>query len=352
MNLDSGNIRSVLVLMPDKHMGNLIVSLPAIISLQKFFQNKKFRLVVDGSYRDIMEAALGTEKILFYPRKRIRSGSLIQRAGFFLSFLKQLRSCSADLAIDLEGRDLSATLTFLTGAPIRVGISTTDRSYLYTEKVTPPAGRHRAYTYMELAAKVAGSNEMEPCRLKASEANKASLSNKLHNSGLDLQKPIVSIHPGAGKIYKQWTDEGFASVAGWLAARGFQVVFIGTGAEASQVRRISLLAHNSTYNLAGHLTLGELIALFGCSSLYIGNDSGPMHLAAASGAPVIGLFGHSDEKRWKPLSDNSLVLRGGKSCSRCDGEDCKHEFACIRSLSPDLVMDTVRQMLQIPFDCL
>jgi ADP-heptose:LPS heptosyltransferase len=108
---------------------------------------------------------------------------------------------------------------------------------------------------------------------------------------------------------------------------------------------MSLISHKA-YNLGGSLSIGELMALFEMSSLFLGNDSGPMHLAAAMGTPIVALFGPVDERRWRPLSPNSVVLRGQEPCDDCKikRKDCDN-FPCITLLSPKKVKEEIAKLL-------
>jgi heptosyltransferase-3 len=183
--------------------------------------------------------------------------------------------------------------------------------------------------------------------LHASESRRRSLGSILRKHGTSFEKPIIAIHTGAGNIHKQWTTEGFAEVADWLDAQGFQVILVGADRDLDKIdATMSLLGHKA-YNLGGSLSIGELMALFEMSSLFLGNDSGPMHLAAAMGTPIVALFGPVDERRWRPLSPNSLVLRGREPCDDCREKrhDC-HDFPCITTLPPDKVKQAVVQLLE------
>jgi heptosyltransferase-3 len=104
---------------------------------------------------------------------------------------------------------------------------------------------------------------------------------------------------------------------------------------------------NDSRSLGGRLSLGELIALLQVSRLFIGNDSGPMHLACLSGVPVVALFGPADEGRWGPLSEDSVVVRGALPCEKCARSDCGLDFQCIRTLSQGAVKEAVRKLMNI-----
>ncbi len=345
--IDLKGVRNVLVLMPDKHMGNLVVSIPAMKALRDFFYGRGFRLVVDSSFEDIVRAVDGLDDLLLFPRERLNRAGFPERFSIFYRFLRELRLFSPDLAIDLQGGHASSILTLLSGAPLRVGRETAERPYVYNVRVKLPGGRHKLYSYREVAETTgAAVNGAYPV-LTPDERAVASMEEKLLKNGVDPAGPIVCIHPGAGKVYKRWTAEGFSRVSDWLSSSGYQVVFIGGGSDLQMIEDVRAITKEVSCSLGGDLSLGELMALFGTASLYIGNDSGPMHLADASGTPVVALFGPADEKRWGPVSSKAVVLRGEEPCPECKGKDCRYDFKCIRTLTVDRVKDAVRRFIEI-----
>ena len=343
MSFNIEKIKNVLVLMPDKHMGNLVVSLPAINALKEYFKGNTFYLLVDKAYEEIVES-LEPNNIILYPRKQLDGSPLIKRLATLYKFFCKLRGSTPDLAIDLEGRSTSSIITYLSGASLRIGKSTAKRPYFYNLKVTPLREKHKVHSYREIASAVGVRNEIGIYRIRSSESKRTALKSILLKEGITIEKPIICIHPGAGKIYKQWTVEGFGEISEWLAAEGFQVVFVGGTGDLEGINNIMTLLKHHSYNLGGKLSLGELMALFEISSLYIGNDSGPMHLAGAVGIPVIALFGPADEGRWGPLSEKSIALRGEEPCEKCTGRDCQYEFKCIKTLSAKDVKVAIRSL--------
>jgi heptosyltransferase-3 len=331
--------------MPDKHMGNLVVSLPAIDALSKHFQGEKFYLIIDIAYKEIIESIINEEHIKFYPRKHLNTGSYPRRALSYIEFMHSIRRMQPDIAIDLQGGHTSSLITLFSGAASRVAGSFTNRPYAYNLKVNLLDGKHKVYSYMEIAAAVGAPISEKVYRLKSTEARRLSLENKMRNMGLVSEKPFVTIHPGAGRLQKLWTVSGFATIADWLAARDYQVVFVGGPGELDRTSEIISLLGHQTYNLVGILSLGELMALFEMSSLFLGNDSGPMHLAAAMGTPVVAIFGYADETRWGPRCDKAIVLRGQERCQDCSKKECL-DPQCINTLSSEAVKHAIETLLQ------
>ncbi len=333
-------------MMLDKHMGNLVVSIPAIHALQKVYHDRTLCLVVDSAYSEIVENLSGVDQLMYYPRQQLRSSSIINQSVCFLKFISQLRSVKPDIVIDLEGRELSSTISFLSGASLRVGSSTAKRSFLYNRKARLRRGSHRVYTYFDIASAVGAESRLEEHYLKSSETKAESLKRLMHNRGISVGKPIACIHSGAGKSYKQWNSSKFIHLADWLVDNEYQVVFIGSKEESDKNDTLISSMRNKAINVAGEISLGELMALFEISSLYIGNDSGPMHMAAAMKTPVVALFGSANEKRWRPLSKSSVVLRGEEPCQQCKGNNCEYGFKCVRSIHPDNVKTAIKGLME------
>jgi ADP-heptose:LPS heptosyltransferase len=343
---DKNRTGSVVVLMPDKHMGNLIVSLFSIKALEHSFAGKKFTVVVDERYKDIAGALIHEDKLLLFPSGPIKFSPLLKKLLIFLGFLGRLRDTAPDLAVDLHGGRTSGLLTFLSGARLRAGHTRAKRHYLYNMKVNLSEQGHKAESYAEIARFAGAEAVGSGGPLRTSGPEKESLRVKLADAGISMERKIICIHAGAGKMHKQWTSEGFASLSDWLSSLGFQVVFVGGGRDRKKTIEVLAYLENGAFDLVDRLTVGELMALFGISSLFIGNDSGPMHLAAATGTPVAAFFGPSVEKRWGPLARRSVILRGEARCEVCLHEDCREEFKCISSLKPGEVKSAVEELLE------
>jgi|Deesub1362A_J573_1020465.scaffolds.fasta_scaffold00173_23 heptosyltransferase-3 len=338
-------VRNILVLMPDRHMGNLIVSIPAIQGLREFYIDARFYLAIDSRYTEVVEAVAGLDSLIPYPREEMVKGSYFKHSFLFLQFVRRLRGARPDVAIDLCGREYSSVLTLLSGASIRYGPAISKRAFLYNRRVTFSDRDHKLFSYLDIAS-AAGADTTVRFNLRPSDSKRLSLMEKLRGHGVELDRGIVCIHPGAGKVYKLWSLEGFAEISDWLYSKGIQVVFIGGEEDGRIIKEIGLITRYPFYNTAGMLSLGELMALFERSSLFIGNDSGPMHLAGAMNLPIVGLFGPADERRWGPLTDKKVILRGRERCQRCYGKDCDLGFQCIKGVRVEDVKRGIEDLLK------
>jgi ADP-heptose:LPS heptosyltransferase len=345
MSIPFDKVNTVLTLMPDKHIGNLVVSLPAIDGLIKHFRGKTFYLVIDTAYREIVESIINEAQIKFYPRKQLNTGSYLRRGLSYTEFMHSVRKMQPDIAIDLQGGHTSSLVTLFSGAASRVTGSLTKRPYAYNARVNVSEEKHKVHSYLEIAASVGAPVNEKNYRLQSAGTRRVSLAHKLRNMGLVAKKRIVTVHPGAGRLQKLWSVSGFATIADWLTARKYQVVFVGGSAELERTSEIISFMRHQTFNLVGILSLGELMALFEMSSLFLGNDNGPMHLAAAMGTPIVAMFGYGDETRWGPRCEKSIVLRGRERCQDCSKKECQ-DPKCINTLSPDSVKSAIERLLQ------
>jgi heptosyltransferase-3 len=347
------DIKSVLVLMTDKHMGNVLVALPAIAALRERFKGRRFTLAVDEAYAAPALSVEGIDLLMKFPRKAILSNAITGTA-VFLKFVTGARAERPDVAIDLEGGHASALISLFSGARVRAARKTAVRPWAYNLKADIPSGGHKAFSYAGVSALFgadAGGILAQGFKIKPSGADIDSVRRVLDGAGLTPQDRLVCLHAGAGKEHKMWGAEGFAETADRLASTGcgdIKIIFIGGPSEAKITAKATSLMSAGASDLTGKLTLGQLSALFSLSSLFVGNDSGPMHLAAMCGTPVVALFGPADETRWAPLSRRALVLRGGKRCLPCTNEDCTLDFVCIRSIKADAVVEAAMRLLDEP----
>ena len=170
-----------------------------------------------------------------------------------------------------------------------------------------------------------------------------------------FDKPVVAVHPGVGNAMRQWPAEHFAALIDLLVERnGANVVLIGGPEEAGLAEQVlaQVMHADAVATLAGKTPLKELPVLLAACALYIGNNSGPKHIAAAIGVPTIGIHsGVVDAKEWAPIGPKAAAVRRNMSCSPCylaRMEDCPRNFACMRGLLPTSVHAVAERFLARP----
>ncbi len=342
------NLQEPLVLlMTTKHLGNLLVSLHCIQTIVKASQGQSL-LVVDESYRDIIESITDTGRVLYYPRQQLKTANLAGKARLLYHFYQQLRRHQATLLLDFDGQGQASTITQLSGIKERIGPADAHRCKgVYTQQLEG-IGRlsHRFNDYAQYLLSFLGEKP-QPQYPQLNDLTRDCQKRQalLNKHGIDSTRPYACIHVGATKTYKLWPAAHYAAIADWLADRGLQVILIGAGtADASCINEVSEKCLHLHYNLCDQLSFRQLISVFQQARFFLGNDSGPMHLAAAAGIDVYAIFGPTDEVRWGPLGSNATVIRNPVSCEpSCSKKLCPVNHRCINTLSVEQVKATLEQ---------
>ncbi len=329
----------LLILFPCSHMGNLLIALPHLRAMLSAHPDAL--LVVDARYQTLVAQSLpGEERLLFYPEQALSSPRPVwQRLKHYLIFVRALRRFRADICVDIEGEQKSATLSRLSGAPTRIGPPRRRGHWFYTLSPEPDWQGHRWHGYASLSQPAATAPAtylpLTPCP-NSNERIRALLPTHAGDTRLIL-------HVGATKTYKMWHAEQFASLCQHARRAGLTPVLIGAGhKDRVQIARVQSFLCKPVLDLCDQLSLSEFIALLQHSRAYVGNDSGPMHLAAACGIPTVGLFGPTNENLWHPLSPLTRVLRWQPCAVQCERSSCAHDsYPCLQRITVNQVMDAL-----------
>lgn len=350
----------IVLVNPTRYLGNLLIAGGLIQDFQRHCAElgRHCVVVLDESYRTLVQGALPDNTVLYYPRGRIARARGLYKMGFYLGLLRSLRAVAADIAFNIEEDSVSGRLTQFSGAGFRLGCSSARhrRGYEHVLPVEfvnrPAAQRHRWYSFQEVFAAL-GLPPSTPGYMRlAPPPLSAECEARLAACGVDPGARLALIHAGATKDYKKWPEAHFVALVLALSEAGLQPAFIGAGADAPITARIlAQVAHrhpgHNAVNLCNRLSLVELAAFFRqYASAIIGNDSGPFHLAAALGVPGVVLFGPTDVDLWAPLAATSVVLKGTEPCAAdCTRRHCLHAHRCLTSISPENVVATLLPLL-------
>lgn len=327
--------------MPTKYVGNFVISLRTLATLIQSNGPDRTALVIDQNFEPLLRAALGDHaRLICYPRPR-GGTTLRDKARQYLDFLRDLRDTRYEKVIDIDGTVLSGRVMRYIRADHKIGPDFAKRPGTCDRLVDVDRESHHCFFDFSLMAAAIGIDVEETSYLLIPSVNVT----------LPIELPptdqaLVCIHPSATKEYKQWSARGFARLADALTRSGSTVVFVGAGSqEAARISAIRNLMEETAIDAHGRLSLIELVGLCQRADLFIGNDSGPMHLAAASGTTVIALFGPTELIRWQPMADNTHILKGPAPCAPdCQTEDCKRGYQCLGSLTPEIIMDKVTEL--------
>ena len=271
---------------------------------------------------------------------------------------RDLRRGHFDCAVLLQNAFSGAWLAWRARIPERIGYSRDGRRLLLTRAVpVPRAGEipaHETYYYLELIRRAGWLDQLPDVaeiqlRLAPGASDAAEL--RLQNAGVLSGSRRIALAPGAAYgSAKCWLPERFAAVADSLIDEfAADVILFGTPSEAEIARQIASRMRHQPISLVGQTPIGELPALFSRCQLFVGNDSGAMHVAAAVGVPVVGVFGSTDPEGTAPITPRRAVVRHRVACSPCFLRECPIDHRCMTRIeSRDVHAAALKWLEQSP----
>jgi lipopolysaccharide heptosyltransferase II len=362
-DLSFADIRRIVVIRLD-HIGDVILSIPAVANLRVHFPRARIAMVVSSSSEPIARYIPHVDEILCYDARFFdRSGST--RMFDFargVRFAREMGRRKFDLIVDLRGSFASLFLALIAKSKYRIDRGT----YLVQRKLRriPLASEHEAEVNLNILARGGVPTLSREMSLHLTRADLDSVDALLRGCPTLVRKctepdshspivaqftahPLVVIHPGASAPVKRWPAQRYARLARQLSQEyDARIVLVGGRGEERIARSVVSAMRGQVIDLSGQTTLGQLAAILRKADLFIGNDSGPMHLAAACGTKVIGLFGPTSPQLFGPYGDNCAALRMERDCPPCMRDECNLSgYRCIDRISVDDVIEVVRQMM-------
>lgn len=336
-------------------IGDVVNTLPALTALRRHFPEARIGWVVEDKARGLLEGHPMLQAVHVFERRRWQGG--IRRSGEVrpttreaTGLARELRQCRYDLAIDFQGNLKSGVFTRLSGARARIGFGRghcREGNFLFTNvHVTPPEdAAHRVARHLSLLAPLGvKTTEIAPS-LPSSKRDRDRIDALLGDLGTGERKVAV-IHGGTSAFgtFKRWPGARYGEVAGRLEGRGDvrAVLTCGPGEEAL-VGAIKKSAGGVPAALPP-LSLPELTALFARASLFIGGDTGPLHMACAAGIPTVALYGPKDPRVYGPYFGRSIVIRHDLHCSPCTKRSCDDPI-CMTSITAEEVLEAAESLL-------
>jgi len=342
-------ISSVLIIKPCC-IGDVLLATAAITQLRQHFPDAKLSLAVGPWAKPaVMNNPRLDELIDFGPGLK-----------GYLEMVKKARSRKFEACLVLERSPLLTLLPFLAGIPHRIGIDSGGRGFSLTAKVPWKGTTHEAELYLEVARALGVAVERPRLEFFPSDAEIRWAEETLAPLLAARPAHLVAVHPGGGEnpgmrlIAKRWPTERYAELARWLTGKWAAVLLVGASAdlELAEAVKQEVAPSKALLDLTGATTLGQLGALLQRCDLFVGNDTGPMHLAVAVGTPVVALFGPSHPATYGPFGDRSRAIYEGIPCSPCFlkgryNRAC-HNPECMRAITVPEVQEAVTEILRQP----
>ena len=343
---DWQSVRSVLVVRL-RSIGDTVLTTPSLYALKRFVPHARVDILLEDWVAPVLEGFEYVDDIIILKR-----GSTGARAGV----ARRIRATRYDVAYNLHGGTTATLLTRASGARHRVGYSSYQYGRLHNHLAPSSSllwGRDKTHSVEQQLALLGWTGvpvtDRPATRLMVTDQAAESISARLRAAALaETGTPFAVIHPAAAFGTKQWATERFARVAESLAARGLAIVVITASTEAHLADKLRQAATSPVVTFTD-LSLPEVTALLSQARLFVGNDSGIAHMAAAVGAPSVVIFGSSNTAHWRPWAKApSEVVVEELECQPCHGYFCEkfEEPECIKRVPVDRVLASVERVLR------
>ena len=333
-------------------LGDVMMSLPAVKALKEGSPGTKVSWLVEGSVAELLSRQNFVDHVIRFPRDLIvgslKGGSGLKAFSHLGAFLKKLRARRYDAIVDFHGILKSALLDYAARAEKRIGFGRTfakEGSWLaYDERVDgADTHLHKVERNMLLARHLGVNGAIPQVELVAPPAAEAYVNDLLteHN----IRPPIIALFPfcSKGSAFKRWDLANYAELLKRMkeSIPATTLILWGPG-EEEEARQLCDMAGAGVV-LPANLGVAQLCALLKRADMYVGGDTGVMHLAAFSGVPVVAIFGPTDPKVNAPFGPMHKIVRRDLPCSPCRDKNCK-ERTCLSSITPEEVFEEVKGM--------
>lgn len=326
-------------------IGDAVMCEPAIRGLRSLFPEAEVTMLAKPAVAELFSAAPELNRVVVYEDKGAHAGLSGKWA-----LAGTLRRHGFDSAVLFQNAFEAAFLAWLAGIPQRYGYATDGRVFFLTTPVAVPSRSravHQVEYYWNLLKPLGLLGEAPLPALRVTEDEGRQLDGRLAAAGVGLSDVVIGLNPGStyGSA-KRWLPERFAEVAQRLAERvrqdeNAQVVVVILGARGEEVlgKDIAGRINGRSVVLSGATTIRELMAVVKRCRILLTNDTGPMHIAAACGVPVVGVFGPTDSRTTAPYGQKQSIVREAVDCAPCLLRECPIDHRCMTRISVDKVYE-------------
>lgn len=348
-NTDFKNI----VIMRTDRIGEVLLSTAAITAIKRQYPEYKVTFVTSEYSRPLIEGRTDVQEII--------TVDTFSKAGWIIKAIilaSQLREAKFDVAIILNPHKLLHFACFLAGVPKRIGY---DRKwgFLLTDKIADERDKgekHEVEYTMDLLKLIGVRGPAPEVSLPVGVEGEDAAESVLLAKGARAGKPLIAIHPGSSNPAKIWPKERYAELIRKIKQEiDLDVAILGTKDEKTLADKIIEEAGVKVVSLVGELDLRELGAVLKKAELFIGNDAGPMHMAAALKTPVVAIFGRNiggvSPLRWGPWGKGHTVFHETPGCDPCHDATCPYDYRCLKMVTVDAVFLEVKRIVEKNISC-
>jgi len=342
-----------ILLIRPRLIGDVVFTTPAIRAIRRHFPEARISYLVEPEAAPVLRGNPHLDEVVIAPRRRGW-----RRLADDVTMARRLREARFDLVIDLHGGPRSSWFAWTSGARRRIGYDVAGRGWMYTTAVHRPRAlrpRHSVENQWDLLAPLGiapPDPRHDPTEMPEPAGAAEQVARRLAEAGLDAGHVLIVVHVSAGNPFRRWPAAAFADLLAGLA-RGDSArrIVVTSGPSETDARRRIIDAARAQMDEprraavleCGELDLGALRALLARAALFIGGDSGPMHIASTTRVAVVGLYGPTLPVRSQPWRDPSLVNEALEvdtlSCRPCDQRRCvTDDYRCLTGITPAAVL--------------
>ena len=340
--LPASDVRRLLFIKPSS-LGDIVHAMPVLDLLRRHFAAARISWLVKREWAALVERIEGVDDVV----------TVGPGLGGWLGAVPGLRAARFDLAVDLQGLFRSGAMAWLSGAVRRIGFANAREGspWFYSHRVAiPMVDMHAVDRYLLVTDDLGIERRTAPVfRFKSRPADEEAVETLLDRAGIKGGTRWIAMNVGARWPTKRWPVESFGELVTQIERGGLgPVVLFGGPGDREAAQGLSRAVERPPVNLIGQTGLGLVPSLLRRAAVLITNDSGPMHIAAAVGTPVVALFGPTSPARTGPYGTIHRVLRAGVSCSPCFSRRCANpnQLECLTAIAVSDVLNAVRQVLE------
>jgi lipopolysaccharide heptosyltransferase II len=335
-------------------MGDVLMTGPAMRALGESGAGPRITLLTSGPGAAAAELMPEVDEVIVYEAPWMKRGADRDDAGADRATIEELRRRRFDAAVIFTVYSQSvlpaALMCRLAGVPLRLAHAREKPYGLLTDHVLDPEPhervRHEVRRQLDLVATVGATTADARLAVRVRPDDRAAVAELLDELELDETRPWAVLHPGASAPSRRYPAELWSEVCRALDSRhGVQIVMTGDEGEAPLADAIAQSAEVPRRSLAGRLDIGELAALLDAAPLLIAGNTGPVHLSAAVGTPVVDLYALTNPQH-TPWGVPSRVLSHDVPCRWCEGSICRERHhRCLRGVAPSEVVEAALSLL-------
>jgi len=319
-------------------LGDIVFTIPAIQLFKQRFPGSRLHYVVEERFSEIAGIIPGIDRVITVPQRRGLKD--------ILAFRGKISDLGIQTAVDFHSGPGAAVLTLASGASRRIGYRTPNRNWAYNYLVdrhsdaTPP---HSVYNQARLLQGLGVSLATIP---PYPEIDVAAFPLSARLAAVRDIHPKVVVHLGAGNRFRDWGMDHFTALVQRLSSGHIPVFLIG-GSPQERARALSLQAIPGVHDFSGPMTVKDLLSLIAGAAVYVGADSGPLHVASLTATPLVALFGPNLAAISGPWRrDGVVIIESDMACRPCSQRNCKYgTIPCMRNISVEQVHEAVSKSI-------